>query len=158
MEFPKTGSFATPMRRIKTVQQAAADRTGTSAVEVAAVLPVFLAVFFGLFETANAYSALQVLNSAARRAVRVAVVPSATQDSVIAEAAFVTRGHLYPGDLRVQTENLSAGTGSVHVSQIPAGARIRLTCSCQLKDALFLTPEWLTGSMTLKASATATRE
>jgi Flp pilus assembly protein TadG len=146
------------MRRRRTVQQAASDRTGTSAVEVAAVLPVFLLVFFGLFETANAYSAVQVLNSAARRAARVGVVPSATQDSVIAEAAFVTRGHLRPQDLLVQTENLTAGSGAVNLSQIPPGARLRVTCSCQLKDALFLTPEWMTGSMFLKASATATRE
>lgn len=62
------------------------QRSGTTAVEMAVVLPVILVVYFAMIEFGHVYLATNVIKSAARYAGRLAVTNGTTNDQVIAEA------------------------------------------------------------------------
>ncbi len=61
-------------------------RSGTTAVEMAVVLPVILVVYFAMIEFGHVYLSTNVIKSAARYAGRLAVTNGTTNDQVIAEA------------------------------------------------------------------------
>lgn len=61
-------------------------RIGTTAVEMAVVLPVILVIYFAMIEFGHVYLSTNVIKSAARYAGRLAVTNGATNDQVIAEA------------------------------------------------------------------------
>jgi hypothetical protein len=61
-------------------------RSGTTAVEMAVVLPVILVVYFAMIEFGHVYMSTNVIKAAARYAGRLAVTNGTTNDQVIAEA------------------------------------------------------------------------
>jgi Flp pilus assembly protein TadG len=62
------------------------ERSGTTAVELAFILPVILVVYFALIEFGHVYLSVNVIKSAARYAGRLGVTNGATNDQVTAEA------------------------------------------------------------------------
>jgi hypothetical protein len=62
------------------------ERSGTTAVELAFILPVLLVVYFAMIEFGHCYLSVNVIKSAARYAGRLAVTNGTTNDQVIAEA------------------------------------------------------------------------
>lgn len=61
-------------------------RSGTTAVELAFVLPVILVVYFALIEFGHVYLSVNVIKSAARYAGRLGITNGTTNDQVVAEA------------------------------------------------------------------------
>jgi hypothetical protein len=72
------------MKRARSKRQA--KRCGTTAVELAVILPVILVIYFAMIEFGHVYLSTNVIKSAARYAGRLAVTNGATNDQVIAEA------------------------------------------------------------------------
>ncbi len=72
------------MKRIRLKRRS--RRFGTTAVEMAVVLPVILVIYFAMIEFGHVYLSTNVIKSAARYAGRLAVTNGATNDQVIAEA------------------------------------------------------------------------
>jgi Flp pilus assembly protein TadG len=69
------------------------DRSkGTSAVEMAVVAPVFVALLMGVFESSRLGMVAQLLTSAAREGCRVAVLPGSTQSDVQTRIAAFLNG------------------------------------------------------------------
>ena len=61
-------------------------RHGTTIVELAVVLPVFLVVIFAVIEFGHAYMTVQLINSAARVAARIGVTTGYSSADVITKA------------------------------------------------------------------------
>jgi hypothetical protein len=92
-------------------------RRGTTAVELAFVLPVLLAVYFSLIEFGHAYLASQLIKTAARQAGRLGVSEGRTTDQVITEANRVlgsmmdaTKATIYVKDAKVFDDDGEAPT------------------------------------------------
>jgi Flp pilus assembly protein TadG len=69
------------------------DQTGAAAVEFAIVAGLLLTIVFGIIEFGRIFSELEVMNSAAREAARVAAVRGTSDDvTAAAEAAAVPYG------------------------------------------------------------------
>jgi Flp pilus assembly protein TadG len=64
------------------VPRKARHRSGASAVEMALIAPVFVALVLGQIETSRLGMVAQLLTTAAREGCRVAVITGATQNSV----------------------------------------------------------------------------
>jgi hypothetical protein len=63
-------------------RQTSKQRRGTTTVETAVVLPVFLTLLFAIFEFGHAQMINNMLNSACRNAARVGAVEGSTTDQV----------------------------------------------------------------------------
>src|SRR4051812_16775439 len=75
--------------RLRTIRKA---RKGGSAVEMAIVAPVFVALILGQIETARLGMVSQLLTTAARDGCRVAVIPGATLAGVQSRVEAVLAG------------------------------------------------------------------
>ena len=102
---------------------AARHRSGTTAVEMAVVLPVILVVYFAMIEFGHVYLATNVIKSAARYAGRLAVTNGTTNDQVIAEANRVLGTMMNPALATIVIKDGSsfdtAGTPPTDYSALP---------------------------------------
>lgn len=125
-------------------------RTGTAVVEMAVVLPVFIALVFGMVEAARLGMAAQVLNTAAREGCRVAVLNQMTQADVQTRVNSVLSG-----------SGISVGTVTptpANWTTAPNGTAITVSLSVPYNQISWLpTPVFLNGA-TVSASATMSSE
>ena len=93
---------------------------GQSLVEFAILLPVLLAVVIGIFEFGRAWNVDQVLTSAAREGVRLAVVASTTSegDVIAAVEDALTNAALDPSLATIDVEGMGDGYGTQASVQI----------------------------------------
>lgn len=87
---------------------------GQSLVEFAILLPVLLGIVIGIFEFGRAWNVDQVLTSAAREGVRLAVVASTTSEGDVIEAveAALTDAALDPSLATIDVEGMNDGYGT----------------------------------------------
>lgn len=148
------------------------NREGTTIVELAVTFPLFLTVLFATIELAHAIMTTQVLNAGARRAARLGVIATATNDTISSEARKVIRGCV---DSRVLTIDVHDGSifdsvfnefetidisslDTVEVSDLDSRGLFVVRTSVKLRDIAIFTPQWLTGDITLSGRSVARRE
>ena len=87
---------------------------GQSLVEFAILLPILLGVVIGIFEFGRAWNVDQVLTSAAREGVRLAVVASTTSegDVIAAVEDALTNAALDPALATIDVEGMGDGYGT----------------------------------------------
>ncbi len=83
-------------------------RTGTTAVEMAFVLPVFGIFMAGIVEFGHVYMTINTLNSAARKAARIGVADGVSTDAVIAEANTIISEAFNTTNVSVTVKNAAA--------------------------------------------------
>jgi Flp pilus assembly protein TadG len=129
------------------------SRRGTSAVEMALVAPVFVALLMGQIESARLGMATQLLTTAAREGCRVAVIPGHVQSDVQTRVNAVLSG-----------SGISVGTVTPTCpspytwSSAPGGTPITVSLSVPYSQVTWLgTPFYLSGAV-VSSSATMSSE
>src|SRR3954451_17386085 len=125
-------------------------RRGTSAVELALVLPVFLSLVMGMIEASRLGMVAQLLTTAAREGCRVAVVPGHTQDDVQARINAVLSG----SGVSVGTVTPSPSTWQ----SAPMGTPITVSLSVPYSQVSWLGTPFFLSNATVSASATMSSE
>jgi Flp pilus assembly protein TadG len=125
-------------------------RTGAAAVEMAAILPLIIALVFGQIESSRLGMVAQLLTTAAREGCRVAVINGKTQSDVQARVnAVLTGSGISVGTVTPTPSNWQTATG---------GTAITVTLSVPYGQVSWLpTPRYLQGA-TVRASATLSSE
>ncbi len=140
-------------------------RSGAAAVEMAAVLPVFIALVLGQIETSRLGMVQQLLSVAAREACRTAVIPNATSDTVKARIDEVLAG----SGIRFSTLTTASsdpGTAGAYVTpsnwnstSLSAGTEIDVTLRVNYSQVAWLpTPRFISQSATVTARAAMSAE
>ncbi len=134
-------------------QKKSRRRSGTSALEMALVTPVFVAMILGQLETSRLGMVAQILTTAAREGCRVAVLQGATQSGVQTRINTVLSG-----------SGISVGTitptcpSPYTWNTAPGGTPITVSMSVPYSQVSWLgTPFFLT-SANINASATMSSE
>src|SRR4051812_11268659 len=136
--------------RLRTIRKA---RKGASAVEMAIVAPVFVALILGQIETARLGMVSQLLTTAARDGCRVAVIPGATQSSVQARVETVLAG-----------SGISVGTvtptcpSPYSWDDAPRGTPITVSLSVSYSSVSWLGTPFFLKNATVSAAATLSSE
>jgi Flp pilus assembly protein TadG len=126
---------------------------GASAVEMAVVAPIFVALMMGQLESSRLGMVAQLLTTAAREACRVAVVPGHTQSDVQARVDAVLSG----SGISVGSVTPTAPSG-YSWDTAPQGTAITVSLSVPYSQVTWLgTPFFLNGA-TVAASATMSSE
>jgi Flp pilus assembly protein TadG len=81
------------------------ERRGTTVVETAVVLPVFLLMVFVILEFGHAFMVTQVLQAAARRGARLGVTTGATSEDVVQKVKDILSGTISTDDVTVIVKN-----------------------------------------------------
>ena len=122
---------------------------GTSAVEMAVVAPVLVAILLGMIECARVGQATQLLTTAARAGCRVAVLPGATETGVQAQVNSVLSG---------------SGISAASVTPTPSnwqtltsGSAVTVTISIPYKNISWIQSPFFSGA-TITATATLASE
>jgi Flp pilus assembly protein TadG len=99
---------------VAVIRRADPRDAGQSLVEFAILLPILLAVVIGIFEFGRAWNVDQVLTSAAREGVRLAVVEATTSESQVIAAMeeALTNAALDPSLANITVEGMDAGYGN----------------------------------------------
>jgi TadE-like protein len=84
------------------------DRRGTTTVETAIVLPVFLLLLFGIFEFGHAQLINNVLNSACRNAARIGAVEGSSTAMVRARVEQLIGTVVRPGTVQIFVKDASS--------------------------------------------------
>jgi Flp pilus assembly protein TadG len=95
----------------KTRSRWASPRRGAAIIEFAVLAPVLVFLLLGTFEVTRGIMVKQVLNDAARRACRTAILPTGTNSAVTADAnAVLTDNKLTPSDatITIQVNDVTA--------------------------------------------------
>jgi Flp pilus assembly protein TadG len=129
------------------------ERSGTSAVEMAFVAPIFFTFVLGQIEMSQMGMVTQVLTTAAREGCRVAVVPGAIQEDVQTRVNPILDGAGIPRNSVTQncpsTSSLNSARG---------GDAITVSLSVRFADVSWLgTPIFLKDT-TIRGSATMSSE
>jgi hypothetical protein len=126
-------------------------RRGAAAVEMALILPVFMALILGIIETSRLGMVSQLLHVAAREGCRTAVLPGQTEEVVRArvDAALVGSG-ITPVMV------ISSPTGSWQTT--PAPNRISVHLSVPFDQVSWLGDPFYFGGKNVEASATLSSE
>ena len=128
-------------------------RKGASAVEMAIVAPVFVALILGQVETARLGMVSQLLTTAARDGCRVAVIPGATLSDVQSRVDAVLAG-----------SGISAGTVSPTCpspyswDSAPRGTPITVSLSVSYNSVSWLGTPFFLKNANVSASATLSSE
>jgi Flp pilus assembly protein TadG len=126
------------------------ERSGAAAVEMAAVLPLIIALVFGQIESARLGMVSQLLNTAAREGCRVAVI----------------NGHT-ASDVKTRVNSVLSGSGISFSSVTPSpsnwdtaagGTAITVTLSVPYSQVSWLPAPRFLKNVTVKASATFNSE
>lgn len=125
-------------------------RQGTSAVEMALIAPIFIALIMGQIESSRLGMVAQVLNNAAREGCRMAVIPGNTQLQVQQRVNDVLVGAGIP----IVTVTPSPSDWSTVVMGTPITVRFSVPFS---QVSWFATPYYLK-TATVTASATMHKE
>ncbi len=148
------------MQRVK--RQHATRRRGAALVETAIVLPVFFLVVLGIIEFGRAFMVMQLVNTAAREATRMAIVDDASNDEV---TTFVK-------ELVANTATVSQDKVGVSIDIAPCPGNpdpadqikdahkrdsITIDVSLPYADVSFVTPRFLT-SASIRGSSTMRHE
>jgi hypothetical protein len=96
------------MNRPNSIHRNSGERRGTTVVETALVLPVFLLFVLGLLELGHAQLVKHVLRSACRQAARMGTTEGKTTADVRAKVLSTMSSIVDPGDVEVFVKN--AGT------------------------------------------------
>lgn len=135
------------------LRRRAQARRGASAVEMAIVAPVFVALILGQVETSRLGMVSQLLTTAAREGCRVAVIPGKSQSDVQTRITAVLSG-----------SGISVGTvtptcpSPYSWDSAPRGTPITVSLSVPYSSVSWLgTPFFLSGA-TVSASATLSSE
>ena len=96
------------------------DDDGQSLVEFALLLPILLGIVIGVFEFGRAWNVDQVLTSAAREGVRLAVVPTTTSESEVLAAVedALTNAALDPSLADIDIDGFGDGYGTPTTVQV----------------------------------------
>ncbi len=107
-------------------KQIACYRRGTTAVEVAIVLPILLMLFFGAIDFSRANTIRNTVENAAYEGARRAVVPGATSQSAELAAQHILASLKIRGATVVATpSNITNGTKEVSVTiTVPLGSNL----------------------------------
>lgn len=107
------------------------NRRGTTTVETAVVLPVFLLLLFAIFEFGHAYLIANMLNSACRNAARVGAVEGASTALVRSEAQRYVGTAVPISNVQIFVKDASAfDNGST-----PTGSEVESLPEIELLDA-----------------------
>lgn len=106
------------------------DRRGTTTVETAVVLPVFLLLLFAIFEFGHAQFINNMLNTACRNAARIGAVEGTSTEMVRARVEQLVGSAVRPGAVQIFVKNASAlDNGST-----PVGAGLESLPNIELLD------------------------
>ncbi|QDU61310.1 TadE-like protein [Planctomycetes bacterium Pan216] len=155
------------------------QRRGTTVVEVAFVLPVFILLLFGLFEFGRFFNAMNMVNGAAREAARVA----STEGGTKAEAEAAIRAQLAPltnaDNLTIYVKDMSAyedtssfpdsvsGLPELFTEQVNGESQEKIVDPGQLfvvrvelpfSSVALLTPQFISGNFVLRGQAVMRHE
>jgi Flp pilus assembly protein TadG len=128
-------------------------RKGTSAVEMACIAPVFVALVMGVVESSRLGMVSQLLTTAARDGCRVAAISGSTQSSVQARI-----------DEALAGSGISVGTvtptceGGMSWTSAPKGTAITVSLSVPYSKVSWLPVPYFLTSATISASATFSSE
>lgn len=87
--------------------------TGQSLAEFALLLPILMGVVIGIFEFGRAWNVDQVLTNAGREGARLAVIPTSSEDDVIATVEdALTNAALDPSLASIDIEGMGDGYGT----------------------------------------------
>ena len=84
------------MRIIQRANQTSHERSGSTLVETAIVLPVFFLLIFAFIEFGHVFMTIHVLNGAAKQAARAGIGDNSTTDKVKEKAKTILSGLLNP--------------------------------------------------------------
>ncbi|MEZ6126372.1 MAG: TadE/TadG family type IV pilus assembly protein [Planctomycetaceae bacterium] len=140
--------------------QSRPDRSGTTLVETAVVLPMFFIVLFGFIEFGHCFMTIHTMNSAARRAARAGIGETATSAQIIAEAHDILNQAINADleNVKIQvkdasvfdTANVNAATinyenlPDVEVSTLPSQALFIVRIQVPYSEVGILGPKWIT--------------
>jgi Flp pilus assembly protein TadG len=128
-------------------------RRGTSAVELAMVAPLLLALVMGMIEAARLGMVCQLLTTAAREGCRVAVLEGMTQTDVQDRITAVLSG----SGISVGTVTPTCPTPYTWTTA-PMGTAITVSMSVSYSDVSWLKFSWFFKNATIRASATMSSE
>ncbi len=106
------------------------NRRGAALVEMAVVLPVFLAVVLGIVEFGRAMMVGQMVNNAAREGARMAIVDGSANTAVTSRVKqfLLQSANINGGDVTVNI-SVTAGTGNPDPGNEVANATTRDMCT-----------------------------
>ncbi|RUL86728.1 TadE/TadG family type IV pilus assembly protein [Tautonia sociabilis] len=136
---------------VRTVR-AGERRSGAAAVEMAVVLPLFIALILGTIEASRLGMVSQLLHVAARDACRAAVLPGATEAGVRARVDATLAGSGIDPTMVISTTAASSWTTA------PAPNPITVTLSVPFDRVSWLGDPFAFGGTTVTASATMCSE
>lgn len=125
-------------------------RSGTAAVELAFMLPIFSTLVFAQIEAARLGQVTQLLTTAARQGARVAILPGKTQSDVQAATTKI----LTDAGISVGTVSPSPSTWQTD----PGGTLITVTVSVPYSQVSWISPSMYFGSTILTGTATMSSE
>jgi len=128
-------------------------RKGTSAVEMACVAPMFVALVMGIVESSRLGMVAQLLTTAAREGCRTAVLPGSTQASVQARVDEVLAGSGIPS---VTVTPVCSSGGSW--TSAPKGTAITVSMSVPYSKVSWISIPYFLKNATVSASATFSSE
>jgi hypothetical protein len=156
--------FTTASRRSR-------GRRGTTAVEVAVVLPVFFVFVWGLIEFAHAYMVVNLLNAAAKRAAREGVVDDVTTSQIVARVNEIVGSAIDTQHLTVHIKDASvfdqasvdadgidyAALPNVELDDLEPRQLFVVYLEVPYNDVAIMPPRWVT-SVTLKGQSVQRHE
>jgi Flp pilus assembly protein TadG len=141
------------MKVVKRPGERRRGRSGTSAVEMALVAPVFVLMLMGTLESSRLGMASQLITTAAREGCRVAVINGNTQSDVQARVSAVLAG-----------SGISVGTvtptcpSPYSWTSAPMGTPITVSLSVPYSQVSWLGTPFFLNNATVSASATLSSE
>lgn len=105
-------------------------RRGTTTVETAIVLPVFLLLLFAIFEFGHAQFINNMLNTACRNAARIGAVEGTSTEMVRARVEELVGSAVRPGAVQIFVKNASAFDNGT----VPVGAALESLPNIELLD------------------------
>lgn len=128
-------------------------RKGTSAVEMACIAPVFVALVMGIVESSRLGMVSQLVTTAAREGCRVAVIQGSTQGTVQARIDEVLSGSNIPVGTVTPTCD-----GGYSWTSAPKGTAITVSISVPYSKVTWLGAPYFFKTATVSASATFSSE
>lgn len=128
-------------------------RKGTSAVEMACVAPVLVALVMGIIESSRLGMVSQLLTTAAREGCRAAVIPGSSQSTVQARVEEVLAGSGVPAGTVTPTCE-----GGYSWTSAPKGTAITVSMSVPYSKVSWISIPYFLKNATVSASATFSSE